>query len=175
MIREKIIKGYIAGKDVLDIGGVGQTKDYNLWQEIRPYAKSLTGIDIESSQDKDIVVGNMESYSFNKKFDVVVAGDVLEHVDNQGLFLDNIRRHLKSDGVLILTTPNAKWPTVFMPTNITHTLWHDRATIKNILLKHGFEVASFRYYYGNKRYYNIFARLLVLRQAMLVICKIKEK
>ena len=172
MIREKIIREYVKGKDVLDVGTVGQSAEYNLWQEMSSCAKSLTGIDIVPSQEKNVVLGNMESYRFNRKFDVVVLGDIIEHVDNQGLLLDNVRSHLKPEGILILTTANARWFTVFIGTNPTHTLWHDRSTLNHILQRHGFKVAYFRYYYGNKRYYNIFVRLLALRQGMLAICKL---
>ena len=174
MIREQIIIKLIKDKDVLDIGCVGQTDKYNLRDSIKNSAKSLTGIDIEPSYDGSIVQGNMETYSFDKKIDVVIAGDVIEHVDNQGLLLDNIRNHLREDGLLIITTPNAKWPTVFMPNNPTHTSWHDRNTLRAILERHGFEISEFRYYYGNKKHYNILLRPLVMRQAMLAICKVKR-
>lgn len=174
MIREEIIKKYVLGKDVLDIGAVGQNAQYNLWRKMKPFAKSLTGIDIISSSDENIVVGNMENYSFNRKFEVIILGDVIEHVDNQGLLLDNIRRHLTSDGVLILTTPNAKWLTVFVPTNPTHSLWHDKFTLRNILSRHGFEISYFRYYYGNKNHYNFFIRPFVIRHLMFAVCKLKE-
>jgi len=175
MIREDIVKSYVKGKDVLDVGAVGQTRHYNLWEDIKVMTRSLTGIDIAPSPDKDIVQGNMETYSFGKKFDVIVLGDVIEHVDNQGLLLDNLRRHLKEDGVIIMTTPNAKWPTVFLPTNPTHTLWHDKRTISAIVERHGFSIAGFRYYYGNKSRYNPLVRLFIKRQQMLVICKLKKE
>ncbi len=174
MIREKIIKEYARGKDVLDIGGVGQNAEYNLWQELKSCAKSLTGIDISLSDNKDIVTGNMETYSFGKKFDVIILGDVIEHVDNQGLLLDNSRRHLKEGGTLIVTTPNAKWPSVFKLTNPTHMLWHDRSTLSAILKRHGFKVAFLRYYYGNKPKYFFLLRPFIARQSMLAICEMKE-
>ena len=91
MIREDIIIKYIKGKDVLDIGSVGQTSAYNLWDILEKHARKLTGIDTELCDKKNVVYGSMENYDFNKKFDVIVAGDVIEHVDNQGLFLENIK------------------------------------------------------------------------------------
>lgn len=171
MIREKIILKYIKNKDVLDIGSVGQSQEYNLWnliKEAKP--KSLVGIDIEPSNDRGIVQGDMEIYSFDKKFDVVIAGEIIEHVNNQGLFLDNIHKHLKEKGILILTTCNAKWFTVIKKPNPTHTLWHDRYTLSYILRLHDFQIKHFQYYYGNKPYYNFVKRILTLRQRMLVIC-----
>ncbi len=191
MIREEIILSYLEGKDILDIGSIGQDMDffsrellnvkesgrsdkYYLWDRMKMKARSLTGIDTEPPQAESIVQGNMETYDFKRQFDLVVAGDVLEHVDNQGLFLRNIHRHLREEGLLILTTPNAKWPTVMLKPNPTHTLWHDRYTLDEILSRCGFDMIRFLYYYGNKPYYNWVKRVLTLRQQMLVVCRKKQ-
>jgi 2-polyprenyl-3-methyl-5-hydroxy-6-metoxy-1,4-benzoquinol methylase len=49
----------------------------------------------------------MEKNFFNNiKFDVVVAGEIIEHVFDTDLFLQIIRNSLKDNGILILTTPN---------------------------------------------------------------------
>lgn len=191
MIREKIILQLIKDKEVLDIGSTGQTSAYSLWNILKRAAtKSLTGIDLTSADEDakkyfnvqnpemlsedNILKGNMETYSFDKKFDVVIAGDVIEHVENQGLFLNNIRNHLKPEGILILTTPNAKWFTVLSKPNPTHTLWHDKSTLKRILECCGFVIIDFKYYPGNKEKYFLLARPLIIRQNMLVICKMKH-
>lgn len=171
--REQIIIKYIKDKDVLDIGSVGQTKSYNLWGLLKKHAGQLTGIDTEPSKEANVVCANMENYDFGKQFEIIIAGDVLEHVDNQGLFLTNIKKHLKRDGFLILTTPNAKWPTVFLRPNPTHTLWHDRYTLFHILERNGFKTFFFKYYPGNKKY-NFFKKILILKQAMLIVCQIKD-
>lgn len=42
-----------------------------------------------------------------KKFDVVVAADVIEHISNIGLFLAGIRNKLNPGGKLLITTPQA--------------------------------------------------------------------
>lgn len=187
MIREKLILNEIYNKDILDIGSIGQTSSYSLWnifQEGNP--NSITGIDLpdeenkvlsnftlstNSSIDTNIIRGNMELYKFDKKFDVIIAGDVIEHINNQGLFLQNIYEHLREEGKLIITTPNAKWPTVFLKPNPTHTLWHDKYTLERILKINNFKISYFRYYYGNKKKYNVLFKLLTLRQAIFLICK----
>jgi 2-polyprenyl-3-methyl-5-hydroxy-6-metoxy-1,4-benzoquinol methylase len=190
MIREKIILESIRGKDVLDIGSVGQTASYSLWNLYKTVkCKSLTGIDLPDSKetalsnfdikesdlniDSRIVYGNMETYKFDKRFDVIVAGDVLEHIYNQQLFLSNIREHLKEKGKLIITTPNARWITVFSGTNPTHTLWHDKVTLERILNVCGYKIDFFRYYFGNKKSYNLILKILAYKQGMLVICSKK--
>jgi len=184
MIRESIIKEYVFGKIVLDIGSIGQTDSYSLWNLYPQFnVKYITGIDIEeiTNENKklfnismpdfssEIVIGDMETYSFNKEFDVIVAGDVIEHVKNQGLFLNNIKKHLKNDGKLIITTPNAKWPTVFLKPNPTHSLWHDKYTLNRILEVSGFKIIYYKYYFGNKKHYNFLQQLLTIRQSILVI------
>ena len=44
--------------------------------------------------------------SFDIKFDVVFAGEIIEHVFDTDKFLQNIHKVLKDDGALVLTTPN---------------------------------------------------------------------
>jgi len=116
----------------------------------------------------------MENIQLNRKFEVVVAGDVLEHVSNQGLFLDNIAHHLEPDGELILTTPNAKWLTVLFKPNATHTLWHDMYTLQTLLNRHKFHIDEWFYYYGNKKSYPWWQKLFVKRQSIFVVAHKEE-
>lgn len=184
MIREALIAKYCKGKDVLDVGSVGQTDEYCLWNLLSDHARHLTGIDLDSSDEARhdgfqkatlkaqhlIVQGNMETHDFGKQFEVVVLGDIIEHVENQGLLLRNIRRHLAPGGVMILTTPNAKWPTcLLLKPNPTHTIWHDKYTLQRILTVCGYKIVHFQYYFGNKPYYNPISRALCWRQGMLAV------
>lgn len=171
MIREEIILEHARDRDLLDIGCMGRTQKYKLWPQVKAVARSYSGIDLQQPNSPDVVQGNMENYDFGRTFDVVVAGDVIEHVSNQGLFLENIARHLRDDGVLIITTPNAKWPTVLLKPHPDHTLWHDRYTLTGTLKRHGLRIRHFQYYFGNKPHYGFFKRILVRRQGMLVICE----
>jgi len=173
--REQVFKHYLReGSTVLDVGSTGQTPHYSLWNFLREQKVDLTGIDVVAHDDKDIVVGNMESYDFQRQFDVIIAGDVLEHVENQGLFLRNIARHMRDDSVFILTTPNTKWPTVVFRPNPTHTLWHDRHTLKYVLGLSGLKIEKFSYYPGNKYHYPFYILPLVWRQGMLAVCRKRE-
>lgn len=190
MIKEKLILNLIKGKDVLDIGSIGQSGDYSLWELYKTSGyKSLTGIDLPdaeetvseyfkdnplNSNDTRIIRGNMETCLFDNTFDVIIAGDVIEHVNNQGLFLSNIYKHLRPNGKLIITTPNAKWLTAITKPNPTHTLWHDKYTLERILDLNGFKIDFFRYYFGNKKNYNIFLKPLIFRQGMIAICSVNK-
>ena len=187
MIREEIILNLAKNKSVLDIGSVGQSDEYCLWNLLKTVTTQLKGIDLptsvdtlessfdiakegyQHSDDPNIIFGNMETTDLKEKFDLIVAGDVIEHTSNQGLFLDNIHRHLADDGKLVLTTPNAKWPTVFLKPNVTHTMWHDLYTLTTLLERHKFKVEDSLYYYGNKPNYSWWLRPLLLKQQILVI------
>ena len=189
MYREKVILDLVQDKDVLDIGSLGQSDEYCLWNIMSGYCKSITGVDLPSAadtargllnvqtqsiahgKDKRIIYGDMEQINLGKTFDIAIAGYVIEHVSNQGLFLDNIYRHLRSDGRLVITTPNAKWPTVFLKPNATHVFWHDRYTLLNVLERHNFKISSLEYYYGNKPHYSWWKVPLVVRQAIIVIAE----
>ena len=43
----------------------------------------------------------------NKKFDTIIAGDIIEHLDNPKNFIKFCFEHLNTNGRFILTTPNA--------------------------------------------------------------------
>ena len=58
----------------------------------------------------DIIVGDAEKlpeYFPGRTFDLVIAGDIIEHVNNLGLVLQGVKKILNPSGRLIVTTPNA--------------------------------------------------------------------
>lgn len=42
----------------------------------------------------------------DNSFDVVIAGEIIEHILDTDFFIDEIKRILKADGFLVLSTPN---------------------------------------------------------------------
>ncbi len=139
-----IILQYIKGKDVLDIGSCGNQGSNNKlptqYEMIKQNANSVQGVDLESNMP-EIIKGNAETINLDKQFDVITAGDVIEHLHNVGLFLDNMNKHLKQDGILILVTPNVK-SIGYLPFrgNLFHTCWYCEHTLKYIVEKHNFKV-----------------------------------
>jgi ubiquinone/menaquinone biosynthesis C-methylase UbiE len=54
-------------------------------------------------------VANVEKLPFkDNSFDVIISIETIEHLKNTGLFLSQIKRVLKPNGLLILSTPNKK-------------------------------------------------------------------
>lgn len=70
---------------------------------------------IEFYQQSVPPLNQFEDDSFN----IVVTFQVIEHIKNDHLFLQEIKRVLKPDGMLIMTTPNKKM-------SLTRNPWHIR-------------------------------------------------
>lgn len=89
----------------------------------------------------------------DEEFDSIVAGELIEHLSNPGLFLEGCAARLRRGGSLILSTPQPftplhfgeyllKYPRSF---NREHTCWFDPQTLGQLLARHGFEIRDLRF------------------------------
>lgn len=86
----------------------------------------------------DGVLGTLE------KFDVIVAGEVLEHVIDPWKLLDDLKAALKPGGCLIITTPYGRWEhsgTEAFRTGREHMFHFERADIEDICKGHDADIA----------------------------------
>lgn len=114
-----VYQHYFKGLSVLDIGVVAhvveRSQDAN-WRHgnIRRVASHTVGIDIlENAVNKlmqngyDVrLVDATSDVDIGERFDRVMIGDVIEHVDNPVALLRFAARHLAENGLIICTTPN---------------------------------------------------------------------
>ncbi len=109
---EKIISLIGRGNKVLDVG----CYDGMIGEKILKNNNIVYGIDgsekaIKSANERGIIgaVCDLESeLAFSDEyFDVIFAGEIIEHILDTELFLKELCRVLKKGGYLILTTPNA--------------------------------------------------------------------
>jgi SAM-dependent methyltransferase len=145
ILRYEFAKFYCKDKCVLDIAcGTG----YGSY-EIKKVAKFVVGVDISTEainyamshyKAKNIEYILDDATTLRKvknKFDVIVSFETIEHLDsnNRKLFLKNISRLLKSDGLLILSTPNKKVTSPFSskPLNKFHYTEFTRESLLNEL------------------------------------------
>jgi 2-polyprenyl-3-methyl-5-hydroxy-6-metoxy-1,4-benzoquinol methylase len=160
-VREKLIIRYIKGKALLDMGP-GDTTYRFLHDFLKKNAKSVLGVELDrkraialTKKGYNIVQGNAETINLKKRFDVVIAGDLIEHLDNPGHFLDNASLHLKDDGVFIFNTPNIYAINYllrgyFFLGNVKHfdehTLGFTEQLLKELLRRHGLEAKEVIYF-----------------------------
>jgi hypothetical protein len=85
---------------------------------------------------------------------VVVAGEVIEHMESPGRFLDGMTGLAAPQGLLVLTTPNAA--SLLNPLaaigryeliNPTHVAVYSWYTLTNVLERHGWSVEDFVTYH----------------------------
>lgn len=103
------------GSKILDVGcDRGQIAN----ELIKDKGCEVFGIEIDMKKKKyfnfEVIIGNIEDVStmdkISGKFDVIVFGDVLEHLSNPSQVLKNIKKHLKYSGKIIVSLPNiAYW------------------------------------------------------------------
>jgi len=104
VIRQSYILDAVAGKRVLDIGCVAADELMELHKQIRTAASDCVGMDIVAADG--VVQADAQDFDFDEPFEVIVAGEVIEHLGNVKGFLDSIFRNLVPGGRLIITTPN---------------------------------------------------------------------
>jgi len=189
-----------AGKKVLDLGVVDHDSRYesgNRWlhKDLKKVSKKIVGVDIDeksvselNKKGYDIKVADVENFDLGEKFEVIVAGDIIEHLNNVGNFLTSVRKHMNSDSVFVITTPNclsfSNWLELFLFDRIKfineeHTLWFDQNTLKKSLGNHGLRVeeSSFiihdPHFIGEERFKYLLKK--VRYGAHMVLCLLRKQ
>lgn len=99
----------------------------------------------------NVIYGNVEKLSEIEndigKFDVIVAGDIIEHLSNPGLMLDGTKQFLKEGGDFVVSTPNSFGVPAYLRflrgkfvEGDEHVLCFNPITLKQLLNRHGFKV-----------------------------------
>lgn len=140
-------------ENVLDLGCVRHNKKKrergNLHDRLTEHVEgNVVGIDINKREIKkmqksgyDVRVGDAEELDFDQRFEVVVAGEVIEHLHNPGKFLERAGSILVNDGRLVLSTPNPDGFAYFrkallgQENNPTHTCWIDPFNLEVLVKK----------------------------------------
>lgn len=154
------LKPLVKNRSVLDLGctsALGRT-DW-IHAAIRKEARRTVGLDLDldgveraRALGYDVRLGDAESLALDERFEVVHAGELIEHLDNPRDFLRSVRRHLTCDGLLVLTTPNPFAFTNFLyrigghpRINGDHVCWYCEDTLRQLLERNGFETVEVDY------------------------------
>ena len=94
----------------------------------------------------------------DETFDVVIGGEIIEHLSNPGLFLDGIKRFLRHDSKLVITTVNAYCAMRFAiyglrgkrgrnePVHPDHVGYYSYSTLSLLLKRHHLRLDKFCFY-----------------------------
>lgn len=184
--RADSILSRVKGPRVLDVGCAGHTIEIGspqwLHGRLDEAYPDLHGIDvsrenIEALRNhgfRNLHLQSAENFDLKERFDTIVAGELIEHLSNPGLFLDCARRHLTPGGRLVLTTPSPfslfsflyaliKYPKTCE--NPQHTAWFCLRTLSELVGRHGLKVREMElipdYYPDNpSRPYRTFVKLI---------------
>ncbi len=170
--RDNYIIKYIKNKKVLDLGFLGEddSKDFSHLHELvlKFSKKDSLGVDIREDrvtklkrQGENVLCDNViylkKLKKLNEKFDVILCGELIEHIEDCGIFLDNLKNFLKKDGKIILTTPNIfslrhilrhilfnqespYWKDRRDEINYGHVFGFSNMLFKNLLFRKGFKI-----------------------------------
>lgn len=160
------------GKSVLDLGCVDHNEAnwrsrYWLHKAIRSVARDLVGVDYYyegvtrlNALGFNVIFGDAQSFKFPHKFDIITAGDLIEHLPNLEGFFRSITTSLVDDGKLVISTPNPWCWKYFLyhlffrkltPVNREHVTWLCLQTLENLASRYNLEIVE--YEYCSRRFY----------------------
>lgn len=162
--RVKQILQWTKGPLVLHVGCadhvVREGSDYWLHKHLIDNFPHVVGLD--SSEEnilsmrnlgyQNLEIGDAEEFELEDRFDTIVAGELIEHLSNPGLFFERASNHLKPGGRLVITTPYpfsllnqlfayTKYPVTVQ--NDQHSMWFCVKTLRQLYERYGFQEVHF--------------------------------
>lgn len=166
IIKKKVLISQMCeNREVLDIGCVDHSFENSIklgeeWLHglILKKAKDTLGVDIlESAVEQfrklnyNMICCDIMSLNLGRKFDVVVCGDIIEHLSNTGGFLEALAKHMHRDSKCVITTPNPFsvyrfFKALFdgeISVNEEHTCWIDPYVAYELVRRSSMEIEDF--------------------------------
>jgi 2-polyprenyl-3-methyl-5-hydroxy-6-metoxy-1,4-benzoquinol methylase len=148
----------VSGKNILDIGVVEhfeESSNSDLWlhQHICNAAKTCLGVDILEemvillrSRGYNVIAHDITRSALPMKFDVIIVGDVIEHLNNPGSLFEHAAQMLEPHGRLVISTPNPWYANAILKNlfegkpftdSADHCAWFDAGTICELASRNG--------------------------------------
>jgi 2-polyprenyl-3-methyl-5-hydroxy-6-metoxy-1,4-benzoquinol methylase len=169
--RQDLILSLCSGKNVLDLG----CADYPMTEEklrdgellyakICEVADKVTGVDyspqgievLRSAGYENLLLGSAEELDelhLAETFDVILAGELIEHLMNVGRFFEGAARLMSPETSLIVTVPNAHAIKRFLRVlfgsemvNRDHAYYFSQANIELLCDRYGLRIDDCYYY-----------------------------
>jgi 2-polyprenyl-3-methyl-5-hydroxy-6-metoxy-1,4-benzoquinol methylase len=126
---------------------------------LRKHAAHCLGVDVLEEEVKhlrelgyNVIFADIAKSPLSEKFDVIVCGEVLEHVDAPGMFMKNCASMLNSSGRLVISVPNPWYINVIVKNAFTkypfvdsadHVGWYDSSTLFELGERYGLRLERF--------------------------------
>lgn len=151
----------VDGRKVLDIGVVDHDKsawasDQWLHGRLCQAARECHGVDILEQEAAELVrrgfrvrCHDITEGPLAELFEVIVCGEVLEHLHQTKQFLTNCASMLQPQGLLVITVPNPWYANVVLKNtfgatpfqdNVDHVAWYDASTLYELGARCGLEL-----------------------------------
>lgn len=155
--RFEQLRHHFTGRSVLDLGCASGWRRPDWFHGlIAGEASELVGLDVDERAVRELerrgyraIVADATDFDLGRTFDVVHAGELIEHLDDAHGFLASVRRHLRSDSRLVLTTPNAFCVSNFVyrfgakaSLHREHVAWYCEDTLTHLLERNGMRVGE---------------------------------
>ena len=165
-----------SGRSVLHLGCAGEFLELGptacLHYNLSKTAKVLWGVEINGealAQVKNWVpeqpgrfeyleadVQRLEIERIGRKFEMILAGSIIEHLSNPGLMLQSFAKLLEADGRLVIVTPHVYGLLSFQrvalrrheAVNPEHTCWFSICTLSELCFRYGFIPVEYLTGYG---------------------------
>jgi 2-polyprenyl-3-methyl-5-hydroxy-6-metoxy-1,4-benzoquinol methylase len=166
------VRRLVRGRSVIDLGFVDEGElsakcGRGTWLHavVRAEARSCVGVDADARGVEHARELGFDAHAADvedpdalaalglEPAEVVLAGELVEHLDRPGRFLDAVKPLVAPDGALVLTTPNAHALTntlgalvgreLVNPDHVSWLSWH---TLETLLSRHGWRLDELAYY-----------------------------
>jgi SAM-dependent methyltransferase len=214
--RVKFIKNACQGKKVLHLGCTNYPyteeaieKDVLLHNDLLKISNELYGFDFDQA-GIDILtksgVNNLyqadlealDELDVKESFDVIIAGEIIEHLRNPARFLQGIQRFMSHETQLVITTINAYCALRFLiygirgkggknePVHPDHVAYYSYKTLSLAIERENLDLEKFYFYdvgvehrQFNPWYYNVINDVCVkfspqLSDGVIAVCKLKQ-
>lgn len=118
--------------------------------EAKVAEKRLTGV-ILADIEQEGVENDILKLVKNKKFDVILATSIVEHLRDSSIFLNNCKKLLKPNGIIIASTPNIAHWSIRMSLLKGNFDYKEYGILDNTHL-HFFTIKTFRQLFEKNKY-----------------------